>query len=102
MDMYPHPTFWALCEHMRVAYGAGPAFEDQLLALIDKYRAAQDRRMRDKHAADLLPIGRLAAAERLGVVPRTVYKMARRHYARAGACFPVSESKAPAGAQPSA
>ena len=72
MDMYPHPTFWALCEHMREAYGAGPAFEDQLLALIDKYRAAHDRRMRDKHAADLLQAGRLAAAERLGVVPRTV------------------------------
>jgi hypothetical protein len=35
--------------------------------------------MRDKQAADLLPLGRQVAAERLGVAERTVYHMAHRH-----------------------
>lgn len=68
-----------LCDAMREQYGAGVEFELQLRDLIGRYRAEHDRRMRDKQAADLLPLGRDVAAERLGVATRTVYYMANRH-----------------------
>lgn len=68
-----------LCDVMREQYGAGAEFELALGDLIGRYRAAHDRRMRDKMAADLLPLGRQVAAERLGVAPSTVYKMTHRH-----------------------
>jgi hypothetical protein len=68
-----------LCDAMRDKYGAGPEFELALGDLIGKYRAAHEKRMRDKQAADLLPLGRQVAAERLGVAERTVYHMAHRH-----------------------
>lgn len=68
-----------LCEVLRAECGAGPDFELSLGDLIGKYRRAHDLRMRDAQAAELLPLGRNVAAERLSVAPCTVYKMAHRH-----------------------
>lgn len=66
-----------LCEEMRTV-GGGAEFELALGELVGRYLVAHDRRMRDAQAADLLPLGRVVAAERLGVAPSTVYKMAHR------------------------
>jgi hypothetical protein len=68
-----------LCDAMRAEYGAGVEFELALGELVGRYRAAHDKRMRDAQAAELLPLGRSVAAERLGVAERTVYYMADRH-----------------------
>lgn len=68
----------ALCEAMR-EFGAGPDFELSLGDLVGRYRRAHEARMRDAQAAELLPLGREVAAERLRVAERTVYKMAHRH-----------------------
>lgn len=68
-----------LCEQMRSQYGAGVEFELALGELVGRYRLAHEARMRDAQAADLLPLGRVIAAERLQVAPSTVYKMAHRH-----------------------
>jgi hypothetical protein len=68
-----------LCEVMRDRYCAGPEFELALGDLVGKYRQAHEKRMRDKQAADLLPLGRRVAADRLGVAPSTVYKMTQRY-----------------------
>jgi transposase len=46
--------------------------------MVVKVREAHERRMRDAQAAELLPLGRGVAAERLGVAPSTVYKMVHR------------------------
>lgn len=67
----------ALCEAMR-EWGAGADFELSLGDLVGRYRRAHEARMRDAQAAQLLPMGRQVAAERLGVAPSTVYKMAHR------------------------
>lgn len=71
-----------LCDAMRSEAGAGVEFELALGELIGKYRQAHEKRMRDAQAADLLPLGRTVAAERLGVAPSTVYKMTHRHRER--------------------
>lgn len=68
-----------LCEAMRTEFGADVEFELSLGGLIGRYRVAHERRMRDQQAAELLPLGRTVAAERLGVAERTVYYMANRH-----------------------
>lgn len=67
-----------LCESLAAEIGAGADFEIELGEMVGKYREAFNRRMRDKAAADLLPYGRTIAAERLGVAPSTIYKMAHR------------------------
>ena len=67
-----------LCEAMRGQYGAGDEFELQLGELVGRYRRAHDARMRDAEAADLLHLGPLVVAERLGVSRRSVYYMAER------------------------
>lgn len=68
-----------LSEAMRQQYGAGVEFELALGELVGRFRIAHEARMRDAQAADLLPLGRVIAAERLHVAPSTVYKMAHRH-----------------------
>lgn len=68
-----------LCDAMREQFGAGVQFELELRDLIGRYRVAHERRMKDAQAAELLPLGRHVAAERLGVAPSTVYKMLHRH-----------------------
>lgn len=72
----------ALCEAMLAEFGAGVEFEISLGDLVGRYRAEHDKRMRDAQAADLLPLGRMVAAERLKVAPSTVYKMVHRHLER--------------------
>ena len=68
----------ALIESLAAEVGAGAEFELELGTLVGKYRAKFDKAMRDKRAADLLPLGRMVAAERLQVAPSTVYKMVHR------------------------
>lgn len=68
-----------LCEAMRTEFGADVEFELSLGEMIGRYRVAHERRMRDQQAAELLPLGRTVAAERLGVAERTVYHMAHRY-----------------------
>lgn len=68
----------ALCESLADEIGAGADFELALGELVGRYRAQFALRVRDRMAADLLPLGRVVAAERLGVAPSTVYKMAHR------------------------
>lgn len=72
----------ALCEAMLAESGAGVEFEMSLGELVGRYRAEHERRMRDARAAELLPLGRMVAAERLNVAPSTVYKMVHRHIER--------------------
>lgn len=72
----------SLCDAMRSQYGAGAEFELSLGELVGRYRRAHDQRMRDAQAAELLPLGRDVAAERLSVAPSTVYKMTHRHLRR--------------------
>ena len=67
-----------LCAALQAEIGAGVEFELDLGELIGKYRREFSARMRDAEAADLLPLGRVVAAERLGVATSTVYKMAHR------------------------
>lgn len=67
-----------LCDEMR-RIGGGDDFELALGELVGRFQEAHLRRMRDAQAADLLALGRTVAAERLGVRPSTVYKMAHRH-----------------------
>lgn len=67
-----------LCEVMAAKYGAGADFRASLDEMVSKVREAHDRRMRDAQAAELLPLGREIAAQRLGVAPSTVYKMVHR------------------------
>jgi hypothetical protein len=67
-----------LCEVMAAKYGAGVDFRESLHGMVAKCREAHERRMRDAQAAELLPLGREVAAERLGVAPSTVYKMVHR------------------------
>ena len=76
--MKSHELLGELCRAMRDEYGAGDEFELALGELIGKARTRFEYRMRDKQAADLLPLGRLVAAERLSVAPSTVYKMVHR------------------------
>jgi hypothetical protein len=45
---------------------------------INRIRRQRDNAIRDMQAAELLPLGRMVAAERLGVAPSTVYKMTHR------------------------
>ena len=68
----------ALCEVMAAKYGADTDFRQSLVGMVAKVREAHGRRMRDAQAAELLPLGREVAAERLGVAPSTVYKMVHR------------------------
>jgi len=79
-----------LCEAMHSQYGAGAEFELALGDLVGRYRAAHDQRMRDAEAAQLLPLGREVAAERLGVAPSTVYKMTHRHRRRFSTVEPAA------------
>jgi len=72
-------AMFKLCETMKIQHCAGDSFEVELGELIGKYRAAHDARMRDARAAELLPRGRMVAAELLAVAPSTVYKMVHRH-----------------------
>ena len=53
--------------------------EVELGQMVGRFRARKEKAIRDQQAADLLPMGRVIAAERLGVAPSTVYKMAHRH-----------------------
>lgn len=53
--------------------------EMELGEAVGRFRARRDREIRDRQAAELLPLGRTVAAERLEVAPSTVYKMAHRH-----------------------
>lgn len=78
-----------LCEAMR-DFGAGVEFELSLGELVGRYRRAHEARMRDAQAAELLPLGREVAAERLRVAERTVYKMAHRHRDRFCTLDPVA------------
>lgn len=71
-----------LCEVMAAKYGHDPDFEMALGELVGRVRMAFDRRMRDAQAAELLPLGRVVAARRLGVAESTVYKMNHRHRRR--------------------
>lgn len=68
-----------LCEAMLQESGAGGDFELDLGELVGRYRREHEKRMRDAQAAELLPLGRHVAAERLGVAESTVYKMMHRH-----------------------
>lgn len=77
--MKPDDLMQQLCEALRTECGAGPEFELSLGDLVGRYRQAHDKRMRDAQAAELLPLGRMEAAERLQVKPSTVYKMVHRH-----------------------
>lgn len=72
----------ALCDAANRQYGAGDEFELSLGELVGKYRRAHEQRMRDAQAAELLPLGRDVAAERLCVAASTVYKMTHRHLRR--------------------
>ncbi|KAF1692671.1 hypothetical protein CSC64_06695 [Pseudoxanthomonas koreensis] len=72
-------TMVLLCEAAAAELGAGWEFELALGELVGKARREHERRMRDAQAAELLPLGRVVAAERLGVATRTVYHMAHRH-----------------------
>lgn len=67
-----------LCEVMAAKYGADSDFREALHGMVAKVREAHERRMRDAQAAELLPLGREIAAERLGVAQSTVYKMVHR------------------------
>lgn len=71
-----------LCEVMAARYGAGLDFRASLDEMVAKVREAHERRMRDAQAAELLPLGREVAAERLHVAPSTIYKMTHRHRRR--------------------
>lgn len=53
-------------------------FELALGELVGRWRKKQEAAIRDREAAELLPLGRTIAAERLHVAPSTVYKMAHR------------------------
>lgn len=66
------------CEVMAARFGHDADFEESLRDMVSRVRAAHERRMRDAQAAELLPLGREIAAERLGVAPSTVYKMVHR------------------------
>lgn len=70
-----------LCAAME-SCGGGMEFELMLGDLVGKFQHEHEKRMRDAQAADLLPLGRMVAAERLSVAPSTVYKMAHRHRER--------------------
>lgn len=67
-----------LCEVMRSEYGAGMDFELALGELVGKARRLHDARMRDRQAAQLLPLGYKVAAERMGCAQSTVYARAER------------------------
>ena len=79
-----------LCEAMRTEFGADVEFELSLGELVGRYRVAHERRMRDQQAAELLPLGREVAAQRLNVAPSTVYKMTHRHRARLSTLDPAA------------
>ena len=57
-------------------------FEIALGELVGKFRKRRDAAIRDREAANLLPLGREVAAERLNVAASTVYKMMHRHRRR--------------------
>ena len=62
-----------------LAEGASPATAEMLA--VDFVAKARNRVARDKRDSDaqrLLPLGRVVAAERLGVCESSVYKMAHR------------------------
>lgn len=56
--------------------------EVELGEVLGRFRARHEREMRDRQAADLLPLGRGIAAQRLHVAESTVYKMVHRHARR--------------------
>jgi transposase-like protein len=58
--------------------------------MVSKVREAHERRMRDALAAELLPLGREVAAERLAVAPSTVYKMVHRFRRRRSTVSPAA------------
>jgi len=56
--------------------------EVELGEALGRFRRRREAEIRDREAAELLPLGREIAAERLGVVASTVYKMTHRHRRR--------------------
>lgn len=64
--------------------------EVELGHLVGRFRAIRERAIRDQQAAELLPLGRVIAAERLGVAPSTVYKMTNRHRVRFSTAKPAA------------
>ena len=65
-------------------------FEMALGELVGKLRRRQEAAIRDREAAELLPLGRFVAAERLGVATSTVYKMTRRFRRRFSTVDPAA------------
>jgi hypothetical protein len=57
-------------------------FELSLGEFVGKWLRKKDQAIRDREAAELLPLGREVAAARLKVKPGTVYKMMHRHRRR--------------------
>jgi hypothetical protein len=62
-----------------VALDGDIRLEMELGDAVGRFRARRDREIRDMQAAELLPLGPVVAAERLGVAVSTVYKMTHRH-----------------------
>ena len=65
-------------------------FEMALGELVGKLRRKQEAAIRDREAAELLPLGRHVAAERLHVAQSTVYKMAHRYRRRFSTVEPAA------------
>lgn len=54
-------------------------WEARQIEEINRLRRYRDNSIRDMQAAELLPLGPVIAAERLGVAVSTVYKMTHRY-----------------------
>ena len=67
-----------LCAVLDAKYGKDHEFDEKVGVMVGKRRARFDAAMADRQAAELLPLGRLIAAERLGKGVSTIYKMTHR------------------------